>query len=145
MMSRSKTALLAAVLGLLSTFALAEGTPVGVWKNIDDVTHQAKALIQIDQDSNGVLSGKIVKLLQHPDATCDNCDGALKGKPVIGMTILWGLKQDGKTWDGGRILDPKSGKVYSAKMTVVDGGQKLEVRGFLGISLLGRSQIWERQ
>lgn len=145
MMNRSKAAVLAAVFGLLSSFAFAEDTPVGVWKNIDDETHQAKALIQISQDDNGVLSGKIVKLLQHPDAVCDKCDGALKGKPVMGMTILWGLKQEGKNWSGGRILDPKSGKVYSAKMSVIDGGKKLEVRGFLGISLLGRSQVWERQ
>lgn len=145
MMNRSKALLLAGLFGLLSSFAFAEDTPVGVWKNIDDVTHQAKALIQISEDGNGVLSGKIIKLLQHPDAVCDKCDGALKGKPVMGMTILWGLKQDGKTWSGGRIIDPKSGKVYSAKMSLSDAGQKLEVRGFLGISLLGRSQVWERQ
>jgi len=145
MMIRWKAAACAAMLGLLSHIALAGDTPVGTWKNIDDETHQAKALIQISADANGTLSGKIVKLLQHPDAVCDNCDGALKGKPDLGMTILWGLKQDGDSWTGGRILDPKSGKVYSAKMTVVDGGQKLEVRGFLGISLLGRSQVWERQ
>ncbi|BEV72181.1 MULTISPECIES: DUF2147 domain-containing protein [unclassified Paludibacterium] len=145
MMIRCKAVLFSAVLGLLSSFAFADQTPVGVWKNIDDETHQAKALIEISQTANGELTGKIVKLLQHPDAVCDNCEGALKGKPVMGMTMLWGLKQDGNSWSGGRILDPKSGKVYSAKMTVIDGGKKLEVRGFLGISLLGRSQVWERQ
>jgi uncharacterized protein (DUF2147 family) len=145
MMNRSKTVFLAGLLGLLSSFAFAEDTPVGVWKNIDDVSHQAKALIQISEGDNGALTGKIVKLLQHPDAVCDKCDGALKDKPVMGMTILWGLKQDGSTWSGGRILDPKSGKVYSAKMTLIDGGKKLEVRGFIGFSLLGRSQVWERQ
>jgi uncharacterized protein (DUF2147 family) len=139
-----KSVACAAMFGLLSHVALADNTPVGTWKNIDDVTHQAKALIQITQDANGELSGKIVKLLLHPGAVCDNCDGDLKGKPDLGMTILWGLKQDGDSWTGGKILDPDSGKVYSAKMTPKDGGKKLEVRGFIGFSLLGRSQIWER-
>lgn len=146
MMMRWKFATVAALFGLLSHFALASDTPVGTWKNIDDETHQAKALIQISQDANGVLTGKIVKLLQHPDAVCDACEGDLKGKPDLGMTILWGLKPDGgDSWEGGQILDPKSGNVYSAKMSLVEGGKKLVVRGFLGISLLGRSQVWERQ
>jgi uncharacterized protein (DUF2147 family) len=145
MMNRWKTVACVAALGVLSHLALASDTPVGTWKNIDDETHQAKALIQISQDANGELTGKIVKLLQHPDAVCENCNGALKGKPDLGMTILWGLKQEGDSWTGGKILDPKSGRIYSAKMKVLDEGRQLEVRGFLGISLLGRSQIWERQ
>ena len=73
------------------------------------------------------------------------CDGDRKGKPVNGMTILWGLKKDGDSWANGKILDPHNGKVYSAKMKLVEGGRKLEVRGFLGVSLLGRTQVWERQ
>jgi uncharacterized protein (DUF2147 family) len=145
MMTGWKAAACAAALGLLSHLALAGDTPVGTWKSIDDETHQAKALIQITEDGNGLLSGKIIKLLQHPDAVCEKCEGALKGKPDLGMTILWGLKHEGENWGGGRILDPKSGKTYSAKMKLIDGGKKLEVRGFLGISLLGRSQVWERQ
>lgn len=145
MMAGWKAAAAALVLGLVSHLALAADSAVGTWKSIDDESHQAKALIQISEDANGVLSGKIVKLLQHPDAVCDKCEGALKGKPDLGMTILWGLKPDSGHWSGGRILDPKSGKVYSAKMKLLDGGKKLEVRGFLGISMLGRSQVWERQ
>lgn len=144
MMNRCKAGLVALALTLLSPLALAEDSPVGVWKNIDDVTHQAKALIQISED-NGELSGKIVKLLHRPEAVCDKCSGALKDRPVMGMTILWGLKKEGGAWSGGKILDPSSGKVYSARMKLLDAGRKLEVRGFLGISLLGRSQIWERQ
>lgn len=145
MMTGWKAAVCAAALSLVSHLALAGEGPVGTWKTIDDETHQAKALIQISEDGHGVLSGKIVKLLQHPDAVCEKCEGALKGKPDLGMTILWGLKPEGSAWSGGHILDPKSGKVYSAKMKLIEGGKKLEVRGFLGISLLGRSQIWERQ
>lgn len=140
-----KAAGVAVVMGLMSQVVLAESA-AGVWKNIDDETKQAKALIQISESASGELSGKIVKLLHKPDAICDKCEGDLKDKPVNGMTILWNLKKDGdNAWAGGKILDPKSGKVYSAKMKLIDGGKKLEVRGFMGVSLLGRSQIWERQ
>jgi uncharacterized protein (DUF2147 family) len=140
-----KTAACAAMLGLLSHVALADDTPVGTWKNIDDVSHQAKALIQISQDANGELSGRIVKLLLHPGAVCDKCEGDLKGKSDLGLKILWGVKQEGNSWTGGKIHDPDSGKVYRVKMTPFESGQKLEVRGFIGFALLGRSQIWERQ
>jgi len=71
---------------------------------------------------------------------CGKCDGANKDKPVVGMNILWGLKKDGDAWEGGKILDPKTGKVYSAKLKLA--GDKLEVRGFLGMALLGRTQTW---
>ncbi|QEL54139.1 DUF2147 domain-containing protein [Chromobacterium paludis] len=140
----AKIAGLAAALGMASQLALAGGA-AGVWKTIDDETHQAKALVQINEGANGELSGKVVKLFMHPDAVCDKCDGANKDKPVNGMQILWGLKKEGEGWNSGHILDPKSGKVYSAKMKLVDNGNKLEVRGFLGFSLLGRTQVWERQ
>ncbi|MEF9942731.1 MAG: DUF2147 domain-containing protein, partial [Burkholderiaceae bacterium] len=76
---------------------------------------------------------------------CDQCSGARKDQPVIGMTILWGLKNEGDEWTGGEILDPKNGKTYKAKAKLVDGGKKLEVRGFLGISLFGRTQTWVRE
>ena len=129
----------------LSSLALANNdSPVGTWKTIDDETKQAKALVQISE-SGGVLTGKIIKLFANPDALCDKCDGERKDKPVQGMTILWDLKKNGAAWEGGKILDPKKGQVYSSKAKLVDGGAKLEVRGFMGVSLLGRSQVWERQ
>jgi len=129
----------------LSSLALASNdSPVGTWKTIDDETKQAKALVQISE-SGGVLTGKIIKLFANPDALCDKCDGERKDKPVQGMTILWDLKKNGDAWGGGKILDPKKGQVYSSKAKLVDGGAKLEVRGFMGVSLLGRSQVWERQ
>ena len=79
------------------------------------------------------------------DAVCEACSGELKDKPVQGMQILQGLKADGDWYEGGTILDPNNGKVYKAKLRVVDGGAKLEVRGFIGISLLGRTQTWLRE
>ncbi|AXK39384.1 DUF2147 domain-containing protein [Crenobacter cavernae] len=125
--------------------ALADSA-AGTWKTIDDETRQAKALVQITENPGGVLTGRIVKLFANPDAVCDKCDGDRKGKPVEGMTILWGLKKAGNdAWEDGKILDPKKGSVYSAKMKLAEGGKKLEVRGFMGVSLLGRTQTWERQ
>lgn len=124
---------------LLCGSAWANGV-VGTWKTIDDETKQPKALVQISESASGELSGKIVKLFNNPDAVCSKCDGANKDKPVVGMNILWGLKKDGDAWEGGKILDPKTGKVYSAKLKVA--GDKLEVRGFLGMALLGRTQTW---
>lgn len=135
----------AALLGaLLANGALAAGA-AGVWKTIDDETKQAKALVEISEGANGELSGKIIKLFSNSDAVCDKCDGPKKGQPIQGMTILTGLKKEGEGWEGGKILDPKSGKIYSAKAQLVDGGAKLEVRGFLGVALLGRTQVWVRQ
>ena len=131
----------------------ATDTPVGTWKTIDDESHQAKSIVEIT-DHNGELQAHIVKLLNRTAediardgevAVCKKCDGERKGKPVEGMNIMWGVHQDGDVWDGGHILDPKNGKVYKVKLSMLDGGQKLNVRGFIGFSLLGRSQQWERQ
>ena len=135
------------------TAIAANDTPVGTWKTIDDATHQAKSIVQIT-DSNGQLQAKILKLLNRtPEAIakdgehplCKKCDGERKNQPIEGMTIMWGVSKDGDVWDGGKILDPKSGKVYKVKLTVTDGGQKLDVHGYIGFSLFGRSQVWERQ
>ena len=135
------------------TAIAANDTPVGTWKTIDDSTHQAKSIVQIT-DSNGQLQAKILKLLNRtPEAIakdgehplCKKCDGERKNQPIEGMTIMWGVSKDGDVWDGGKILDPKSGKVYKVKLTVTDGGQKLDVHGYIGFSLFGRSQVWERQ
>lgn len=133
------------MLACLSAAAWADTGAAGTWKTIDDETGQAKALVQITEAPTGELTGKITKLYANADAVCDKCDGEKKGKPINGLTIIWGLKKDGSQWDDGKILDPKSGKIYSAKMKVIEGGKKLEVRGFLGVSLLGRTQVWERQ
>jgi len=122
-------------------------SPVGTWQTIDDHTGQAKALIQITQEADGTLSGKVIKGLEpgdDPSRRCTACTDARKDQLMLGMTIIDGLKQDGTNWDGGHILDPENGKIYRCKMHVADDGKTLVVRGYIGISLLGRSQTWHR-
>ena len=130
------------------TVNAAEPSPVGLWKTIDDNTGQPRGLVRI-REVNGRYEGRVEKGFPRPDEKeppkCDKCDGARRNQPVLGMTILWGLTQQGDEYQGGEILDPESGKIYRAKMKLTDGGKKLEVRGFIGISLLGRSQIWLRE
>jgi uncharacterized protein (DUF2147 family) len=124
----------------------AEMTPVGTWKTIDDETKKVKSIVEITQ-VNGEVTGTVKEILQSdkgPNPICDECDGERKNKPIIGMTIIWGMKKDGDVWDGGSILDPKNGNTYGCKLTPIDGGSKLQVRGFKGFSFLGRTQIWER-
>ncbi|WP_109479439.1 DUF2147 domain-containing protein [Paraburkholderia sp. C35] len=142
----------AAVAGVLlasavTAFAQAD-TPVGTWQTIDDHTGQPKALVQISQDAGGTLSGKVIKGLgpnDQPDRRCTACTDARKDQPILGMTIISDMKKEGEGWDGGQILDPENGKLYKCKMHVEDGGQKLVVRGYIGVALLGRSQTWVRQ
>ncbi|AXE35965.1 DUF2147 domain-containing protein [Chromobacterium phragmitis] len=138
----AKAACIATALGLASQLALA-GSAAGLWKTIDDETKQAKALVQINEGANGELTGKVIKLYLHPDAVCDKCDGANKGKPVNGMQILWGLKKNGEEWSEGQILDPKSGKIYTSGAKLMEDGKKLRVRGYIGPFF--RTQVWERQ
>ena len=124
-----------------------ESSPVGMWKTLDDKTGEARSVIKVWTEK-GELSGQITKLFRKPDKNpnplCDKCTGENKDKPVIGMTIMWGLKQDGDEWNGGQILDPDDGKIYKCKVEVVEGGKKLEVRGFIGFALIGRTQTWVR-
>ena len=125
----------------------ADLSPVGLWKTVDDKTGEARSFIKVWIDK-GELFGRIEKLVRKPDENpnplCDKCPGDKKDKPIIGMTVMWGLKQDGNTWRGGTLLDPDDGKTYKSKVKVIDGGRKLEVRGFIGVSLIGRTQTWVR-
>lgn len=136
------------LIGAANAFAQANTTPVGVWQTIDDNTHQPKALVQISQSDDGTLSGKVIKGLNpadQPGKRCTACTDDRKDQPILGMTIIKSMKQDGDKWDGGNILDPENGKVYKCNMHLEDGGEKLVVRGYIGVSLLGRSQTWIRQ
>lgn len=141
-------ALAAAALASAGAWAQ-DPSPVGLWKNIDDHTGKPKALIRISEGNGGELSGKIEKLFRAPNEEqnpkCDKCEGALKDQPILGMTILTGMKLDGDEYNGGRILDPGNGKLYKSKMTLVDGGKKLNVRGYIGMPMLGRTQTWLRE
>ncbi|HEX7816313.1 DUF2147 domain-containing protein [Dyella sp.] len=141
---------LATLAGLLLAAGLshaADNSPVGTWRTIDDTTHKPKSIVEISE-VNGQLQGKVLQVLQSdegPHPVCKACDGERKDKPIEGMVILWGVKQDGDVWDGGKILDPKNGKTYKVKLQTTEGGKKLDVHGYIGFSLIGRSQIWERQ
>ncbi|AXF14637.1 DUF2147 domain-containing protein [Paraburkholderia caledonica] len=145
----AKHAAFAGVLLASAVTAMAQtDTPVGTWQTIDDHTGQPKALVQISQDGNGTLSGKVVKGLgpnDQPDRRCTACTDARKDQPILGMTIISDMKKDGEAWDHGQILDPENGKLYKCKMHLEEGGNKLVVRGYIGMSLLGRSQTWVRQ
>jgi len=129
-----------------TTFVHAASTsPEGMWRTIDDDTGEAKSLVKIWVE-DGELMGRIDKLLNpsEPNPTCDKCKGKRKDQPIEGMTFVWGLEKSGDLWKGGIILDPSKGKEYKAKLEVIEGGSKLEVRGFIGFALIGRTQVWER-
>jgi len=132
---------------LLASNALAQASVTGRWTTIDDETGKPKSVVRIWEEG-GKLYGKIEKLFRAPDEDpnpkCVECDGELKDQPIIGMTILRDLEKDDDEWSGGTVLDPKNGKTYSCKVALEDGGKKLKVRGYLGISLLGRTQHWVR-
>lgn len=132
---------------LLTQLAFAaDQTAAGLWKTIDDSTGKPRSLIRISEH-NGEFSAVVEKGLRDTDtgdAVCDKCKDERKGKKIIGMTIAKGLKQNGHKYESGEILDPENGKTYKCKMTLDETGNNLEVRGFIGISLLGRSQTWHR-
>lgn len=140
------------LIGLAFAFAgagvLAQSTPAGLWKTIDDATKKEKSLVRIT-DSGGVLTGKIEKLLdaEKADAVCDECTDERKNQPVVGLTIIRNVKpkpDDKDVWEGGDILDPGNGKVYKVRLKPVQGGKQLEVRGYIGMPMFGRSQTWIR-
>ena len=130
---------------LASTLVVAQ-TPVGVWKTIDDATGKEKSLVRITE-SAGVLSGKVEKGLdpaQPQDSRCDECSDSRKGQPIIGMTIIRNVKKGETVWEGGDILDPNNGKIYRVRLTPSGDNKKLEVRGYFGTPMFGRSQTWLR-
>ncbi|MDR3478682.1 MAG: DUF2147 domain-containing protein [Gammaproteobacteria bacterium] len=123
-------------------------SPVGYWKTIDDVTGKPKSIMQISEQSDGSLNGRIVKIWPKPgkdiNEVCEACEGEKHNQRIVGMVILTGLKQGETQWEGGEILDPSTGKTYHCNMRVVDNGAKLNVHGYIGFSLLGRTQTWLR-
>jgi uncharacterized protein (DUF2147 family) len=148
MKSTFKTLVLGSLFSLVSTvassvFAQAD-SPVGLWKTIDDETKQVKSLVRISE-SGGTFVGKIEKLTTpgRENAVCAACEGDLKDKPVTGMTIINGMKKADDGYEGGTIFDPNNGKTYKSKMKLMDGGKKLEVRGFIGP--FSRAQVWVRE
>jgi uncharacterized protein (DUF2147 family) len=118
----------------------------GLWQTIDDKTGKPRSLVRISE-TGGEYSATIEKGLlatDTADAVCDKCTDERKGQKLIGMTIAKHFKLKGNVYEGGEILDPDNGKVYECKMTLNQNGSELEVRGFIGIALIGRSQTWKR-
>lgn len=137
-------ALFAAAL-LSPALAFAQATPVGLWKTIDDDGKTEKSLVRISEQG-GVVTGSIEKLLDPktaPDARCDKCSDDRKDKPLAGLQIIRGVKAEGDgLWGGGEVLDPNNGKTYRTRLKPVDGGKKLEMRGYIGPFF--RTQTWVR-
>ena len=122
---------------------------IGQWKTIDDKTNTVKSIISI-QLVNDQLQGTIMKTFptagEKPITNCDLCKDQRKGAPLIGMVIMSGLKaQSPGVWGGGEILDPKEGEVYKVKITASADGKKLDVRGYIGVPMLGRTQTWIKE
>ena len=140
-------ALAAIVFVAISASAWAQMTPEGLWRNIDDKSGEAKAEIRIQGNSAGVLTGVLEKRLAKdakPDDLCKECSDERKNQPILGLEIIRGAqKAEGKdVWEGGKILDPENGRNYTLRLTPIEGGKKLEVRGSLGP--FGRTQTWVR-
>ena len=127
--------------------SFAQMTPVGLWQSLDDNTNEAKSEIKIIEVA-GVLSGKVIKTLNdepNDKKLCTDCKDDRKGQIIVGMEIIRGLKQEGSefVWaGGGKILDPENGKEYTVRMTPIEGGKKLQVRGYIGPFY--RTQVWNR-
>jgi uncharacterized protein (DUF2147 family) len=123
-------------------------SPIGYWKQIDDRTQQLQSILHI-YDKDGRLYGKVLKTYTvngvPPDVRCTKCKDELYNKEIIGLVVLSGFQQKTDVkWSGGQILDPKSGKIYQSNLTLTNNGNTLIVRGYVGISMLGRSQTWYR-
>ena len=138
--------LTALVFSSLSSLAFAQDI-TGTWKNIDDKTGSSKAVLEIRQESNGTFTAKVIKITPRPGYTpkesCVKCPAPYTNKPILGMDVLTGLKYvEGLNFSGGKIIDPLSGNIYSMKAKLSPNGKRLNLRGYVGISALGRSQTW---
>ncbi|MNG48060.1 hypothetical protein D3C78_29600 [compost metagenome] len=140
---------IALALGLLGFTVLANAAdPLNgtVWKTIDDKTKQPKAIVKFTEQKNGSLSASIQNILTvGEENACKKCEGPYHNKSLKGLRIVQGLQNvGGNSYENGTILDPQSGKTYKLKGQIVEGGKKLELRGFIGVSVLGRNQVWIR-
>jgi uncharacterized protein (DUF2147 family) len=129
--------------------AAAEPSAVGLWEQVDENSGKAESWFRITE-KNGVYQGNIVKIFPKPGEDpnkkwlCDKCEGDERDAPVLGLALIKGMQRNGLEYNNGTIMDPRDGQVYRALMRLSPDGKHLEVRGFLGFALLGRSQIWNR-
>ena len=133
---------------LFSSSAIAENI-VGTWHYMDDKTGEAKGLVKIEQQANGTYAGTALKATPRagyiPKEFCTNCPAPYTNKPIIGMQVISGLQtEDQMNYTNGKIIDPVSGKVYRLKGRISANGKKLFLRGYMGVSAVGRNQTWLR-
>ncbi|WP_151738795.1 DUF2147 domain-containing protein [Acinetobacter junii] len=145
----SKKLMSALLLSAMTSFAFAEDI-TGLWQTIDDKTGAPKGQVEIRKDANGNYVGKVIKITPRvgytPKEICVDCPAPYTNKPILGLDVLTGLKHSsGNNYTGGRILDPNTGKVYSMKAKLSSNGKRLTLRGYVGVSALGRNQVWIRE
>lgn len=141
-----KKLLATAVIGLFSLSANAD-IAEGRWVTIDDEDGSKASVVEISIAEDGKLQGTIVELLREDDKgkNCEECPDEFHNKPIEGLTFMWGLEREEEgVWESGRILDPKSGSIYKSQLEVAEDGKSIEVRGYIGVSWIGRSQEWLR-
>lgn len=141
--------ILFAVTGILFSTQIFAQDISGLWHHIDDKTGTSKAILEIRKEKNDTFTAKITKITPRPGytpkETCVNCPAPYTNKPILGLDVLTGLKFDkGNQYKGGKILDPLSGKIYSMSAKLSANGKRLQMRGYVGVSAIGRSQTWIR-
>lgn len=129
---------------VLATSSMYSQSVIGKWKTIDDETGEAKSIVEVFSKS-GKIYAKVVEILdlEHKNSVCKKCSGEDKNKSILGLTIIKGLSKDGSEYNSGEILDPKNGKLYKCALSL-ESKDKLKIRGYIGFSLLGRTQYWHR-
>ncbi len=125
-----------------------ENSAIGLWKTMDDKTQQPRSIVEIFEKDEKFY-GKIVKIFPQPGnkSQCEKCPDEFKNQPILGLQLMWDLKKNSEKslkYENGHILDPENGSIYKLKIELIEAGQKLDVRGYIGISLFGRSQQWNR-
>ena len=129
---------------VLATSSMYSQSVIGKWKTIDDETGEAKSIVEVFSKS-GKIYAKVVEILDlaNKNSVCKKCTGEDKNKSILGLTIIKGLSKDGSEYNSGEILDPKNGKLYKCALSL-ESKDKLKIRGYIGFSLLGRTQYWHR-
>ena len=129
---------------LFCSFTFAQNSVIGKWKTIDDETGKPVSVVEI-YESKGKIYGKVIEVFnpKNRKRVCENCSGDDHNKPILGLVVIKGLTKEGNEYTNGKILDPKHGKLYKCYITL-ENADKLKVRGYIGISLIGRTQYWER-
>jgi len=149
LLNKKNLAVACLLAGAALTAAAQATSPAGLWRTIDDSSKKDKSLVRI-VEANGVYTGKVEKIVDPDspkDAVCKDCSDERKDQPIVGMTIIRNVKQsadDKAVFEGGDILDPNNGKVYRVKLKLIDNGSRLDVRGYIGTPMLGRTQTWIR-